>query len=219
MPEWLIEESDVGARVTNGTYRKIVPLPEDTLCSTSIREAMELFSNFHQSIPERVRELPVAANEDGLDAELWNMCCESMGVLGSWMDSAVATMPLTDEEWSLEKEKYPWYTHTTLDKWKFTPRTLSLINDWGIYYGETIRRIDPSLKWELITKPRKSIDYHQPVIAGYLRGIEQNPFRKIRVVCRHVVDGRKAENMMVRLYQIDHPNHDPASPLRLFDLP
>lgn len=156
------------------------------------KQARTYFEWFVAQIPARLEALRSVARERGIEPESLDLSPDSIVRLGRWMDSAVETRPKTEAEISRDRRLYPRDIHMFIDPWEFADLTESLITDWGIYFGETIRARSDRLVWDWLKRPRSAVYYQQPIIVGFSSLDMLNPIQITRVVSQKTVDGRSA---------------------------
>lgn len=142
-------------------------------------EAHVYFNWFMQRIPPRRTVLENAVRTSGnLDHHLWeaNLTINSLDFLGRWFSENAELYTYSDNEKAEifgdldARKKAVVMTDTTL-----TESTFSIATDVGMYLGEVLRTNLVGIKWKLLTRPRKHIDFHQPILEGFQPGYTCNP--------------------------------------------
>lgn len=85
--------------------------------------------------------------------------------------------------------------HVALPRNDLDDQSYSLCVDVGMYLGEAWRRDIPGLDWSVVTKPKSSVDLHQPVIQSLGGKFHLNPRRLAYVFALKIADGKPAEDL------------------------
>jgi hypothetical protein len=71
----------------------------------------------------------------------------------------------------------------------------------GMYLSQVIVHKNEKLHWEMITRPKRHIDYHQPVLLGQGK-VPCNPVRLVRVYAYKIANGNLQKEGLKELYEI-----------------
>jgi hypothetical protein len=192
------------------TYTLIQPPNVMPFVDMDRTEAMEYFEWFTHEIPNRLSILEQAVQSD-LEHGEWvaDKSPNSLLVLGSWFASQVSTQKASQgfTEFAKENQKLqnPSIPVTEIDSIP-SDRTLSLIIDISMYFGEVFTENFEKLYWGICDE-EEYIDYNQPVIQG-LRSIDNRkeiycPTRRlIHVVALGYINRSLSFSRLFQLYEI-----------------
>lgn len=130
-------------------------------------EAEKTFQWFLNVIPERVETLEINVRRTFPD---WNAdkSCDSLQVLGKWMNANIVWLKLSDEERKkiLQKNDLTGITAELMNEreFKISPESSYIRFDATIYLGETIREKISDLEWQQ-EKYKRARSYNQPILA------------------------------------------------------
>ncbi len=160
---------------------------------------------FVKQIPHRMQVLHEAVTKSKrFRTWIADYSPESLEQLGKWFAGQVECRdlePAEREEWM---EKAVWWVREVKPQLKvLTDRTNAIAVDVGMYLSQVLIRNVGGLYWENVDKgPRANIDYGQPVVAGFRKGVQFNPVYLITVFARGLLDGTRSETGLRRLYEI-----------------
>jgi len=164
------------------------------------KELRAYYQWFLGVIPARTAELTSAVNGTA-GFELWqpDLSPESLNPLGAWFAAQVeqrATTPGERQEFT-ESAAIPIPAPTEA----LTNRTISLAMDVGMYMSQVFLRNHPSLRWKHGLGGKRSVDYGQPVLAGF-GPMVFNPVRMCVTQAHGIVGGRHTGHGLRELYEI-----------------
>jgi hypothetical protein len=172
----------------------------------SRQQACEYFEWFVKEIPKRVSQLRQICPLD-LD-----FSPDALVALGDWFGGLVETRQRTHNEMQQEYEKFPTWLWQYITNSTFTEKTLSMCIDLGIYFGETLHRRNPALRWDVVLKPKNDVDFHQPVILPFRRSMHLNP---TTIMINVAATALRTESAGARLQEVfrywDEMGHDPRT--------
>lgn len=87
-----------------------------------------------------------------------------------------------------------------IDDWDLDEVTYSIALDIGIYLGEVLKTHCQQLKWDVVLKDKRFIDYGCPVMTGFGKSV-MNPMRICAVMARGIVRGVADAGRLFELYQ------------------
>ncbi|MES1226564.1 MAG: hypothetical protein ABUT20_64410 [Bacteroidota bacterium] len=133
-----------------------------------------------------------------------NYTKESLKVLYEWFAKQIEYRGATDDE---KKEVENQITKTPLfvgiiplPQNMFTTETVSICFDIGIYFGETLIKNIPSLKWDQKIDSPKYIYYAQPLLAKFQSKVPVNPRASMEGIARRILDKDVQEITFEMLY-------------------
>lgn len=188
-------------------YSIIQPLFYRPHREMSRTQAKQYFNWFIENIPKRIETLATAirTSPDG-KYKIWQAdhTPGSLDTLGQWFQQHVTIRERTSVElqedarrlgMSLERALQRDY----LEEWMLTEETYSIAIDTGIYLGQVFISDIEGVKWELLTRPKKDVDYQKPVLKG-LGSIPCNPIGLTITLAYGFVRNRKTSSELRRLY-------------------
>src|SRR5262245_20322717 len=157
---------------------------------------------FHQNLPERGDILAHAVRTTP-GFELWkgDRSPESLIQLGAWLGGVLETRPLPSEKVEdLQRGLPSWINVPRVD---FTPTSLSIIFDVGIYFAMTLLAARPELRWDQVTTgTRRRVEFGECVIVGFPGPL--NPIEVVRVVALKMVDQKCTTKALRDLFDFWH---------------
>jgi hypothetical protein len=170
------------------------------------KEAKEYFKWFMDIREERLEILidRVKSDMDGWNADYSE---DSLNILFEWFKRNITIR----EKTSLEKKKMQEIVENSIfkdfiktDNYAFTDTTVSICSDVGLYFGETVARKIPGLKWTYIARTNKFAYYAQPVLKIETSKVVLNPRSIIEGVGGKLLRNKikENENEFVRLYNV-----------------
>ncbi len=115
---------------------------------------------------QRVSTLERAVQESpGFEEWQADYSRNSFKLLGAWFERQVSTRPRTPQELA-QKSQGP-IPEVASAPWELTNETFSWAIDVGLYFGESLQKRYPSLKWEQDQTDKRSADFGQAVLVGF----------------------------------------------------
>jgi hypothetical protein len=170
-------------KMTTITYRVMQPPFTLNFSTMSKRELRDYYQWFRDAIPRRIAELTGAVNSSS-NFKDWKADHRpsSLDDLGVWFATEVEARPRTQEGKIATQSPFPQSSR------ELTNRTISLAVDIAKYLGEVLIRNHSSLRWDQIFGSKKSIDYGQPVVVGFVDEIARNPVRAVTTSAYGLMD-------------------------------
>lgn len=167
------------------------------------KQSREYFNWFISQIPIRVTELKKYV-QSTLEYERWeaDLTPESLDILGKWFYEHIETRQRNREEIETIFANSPdWFRNIQIPDYDLSKITVSISFDVGVYLSQVITTNVQGLRWEIVTKPKKDINFHQPVLTngGYL---VFNPVGIVLTYAYGIVQGTKGPNRLRELYEI-----------------
>jgi hypothetical protein len=126
----------------------------------------------------------------------------SLNKLGEWFVAHVKTRKRSTAEVNNIYANAPdWFKNIEIPDYDLTTETISLSMDIGIYFSEVLEKNISGLHWKLVTKPIRSIDYQQPVLAGPGK-LVFNPVHIMITYAYGISDHSKGPERLRELYEI-----------------
>ncbi|MEK6474614.1 hypothetical protein ACVHXO_11610 [Bacillus safensis] len=176
----------------------------------SKKEAKQFFDWYVSQIPERIKVLEkVTKGYVTLD-----FTKESLIDLFSWFLDFVTIRELTEEEIGSLLEEFRQYPdHVYQDEKKTllaNPVDLEQIDyavamDIAIYYGETIIKNYPQVKWTYFTKPKSYVYLNEPILSYEETEFpyERNPRSLMRILAHRIKDKEATEMSLYETFLMD----------------
>ena len=165
--------------------------------------AKQYFEWFQEQIPIRITVVQeyIKSFPNYHDWEA-NLTPISLEVLGSWFIDRITTrLRSKDEIDSIYVNAPGWFKNLEVPEYDLSIMTESLCIDMGMYLSQVIVHKNEKLHWEMITRPKRHIDYHQPVLLGQGK-VPCNPVRLVRVYAYKIANGNLQKEGLKELYEI-----------------
>lgn len=180
-------------------YEPIVFPASGALRDMNKKSIQGFFDWFVAAIPSRTKVLEDAVrSEPSMKTWKADFSPASLQQLGEWYAKHITIRQRTSAEVSARRERLT--IPAEIEGWDLDELTYSLAVDVGIYLGEVLRAGCEKLKWEVIVKDKRFIDYGCPVITGFGRAV-MNPVRVCAVMARGVVRGSAEAGRLSELYE------------------
>lgn len=169
------------------------------------KEAITYFEWFVAQIPERIAVLEQAVRSTSITQyQMWvaNRSPDSLATLCKWLAEHISVMPPDEkyrEQYLKDLENIPAQHRAIFSGvpgYVFTDETYSLVIDVGMYLGEVLRKRFPYLEWHLCTQPKRHIDYHEPVLVGFIKVARCNPVSLARSAAGDLVKNRSQSSCL-----------------------
>lgn len=148
---------------------------------------------------KRIKELiKVVKSTNGYEG--WNpdFSKDSLLLLGRWLKENITTRKMTKEEYMEQRRKTPNYIE--ICDWELTYRSMSLLYDAGIYFGETFNHTFPSYKWEqCLSRAKYYVDVGHMLIK--INKYVMNPALQLRVIGLKLVEGTENEIVLYNMFE------------------
>ena len=150
----------------------------------SKKEVAFYFQWFLGVMPERIEMLrqTLALNDGGHVALDYTL--GSLRQLGAWFGPNIGIRFPSEEEIEEDRQQLPEWLRSAAEEPDLSYVTYSLCYDTGIYFGETMRRRYPFLRWEIVMRPKSDVDLHKPVLDREEKDCRLNPMQIMTVVAR-----------------------------------
>lgn len=149
-------------------------------------------------MPSRITELQGAViSESDFGAWVPDYSRASIERLGLWLAQQVETRRRTAEEVDRIKGRSAFDFDVSSEE--LTNKTFSFAMDAGMYFGETLKRQHPHLKWDQPIKDKKFADFGQLVLLGFGRAT-LNPARIAVTFCYGIASGKQAAKRFDEVY-------------------
>lgn len=181
--------------------------------SLSKKKAQILFDWFINEIPQRISVLEEFTNGE-VD---FNYTPESLIDVYSWYLSQIEIYELSEEEIGIKLERlshYPDFIYQDeKERLLANPVEIGKVDyaiamDIGIYYGETVRKNYPQVKWTYFTKPKSHPFLNKPLLYfndadDDMISYEREPIDMMFVLNQRIKRGEITDHSLYELYQYD----------------
>jgi hypothetical protein len=176
---------------------------QSTLKTMDTREAVKYFDRFINQIPSRIIILSTyVSGSSGYESWESTSINQRLLDLGKWFCEHVETVKRSKKEKELIYSNSPsWFRAIEIPDSELSAKTFSLSSDIGIYLASLLRDYLPNINWVMVTKPKKSIDYHQPVLIGSGK-IPFNPIHLVTTYAYGIIDSSRDAKGLLELFQI-----------------
>lgn len=146
----------------------------DTLSAT---QAKEFFHWYLSDIPTRLSQLQILLDEETNGELKLTKDVSSLEPLWEWFSKRIKVRNRTEEEIDSALKGAPAWLRPTIiaDNRKLTTETLSVGMDIAIHFAEVMVANNPSIHWGYFTKPKSRVSVNEPVLLGFVNGMELNP--------------------------------------------
>lgn len=169
----------------------------------SKEEAAIYFKWYTEYIDERIQYLQNYINLEDPAIKL-DFSVDSLIPVWEWYDKKIIVEHYTKRELKRKAKEYPeWLRDEILSNdTKIGINTLAICDDLAIYFAEVVRRNNSEkIYWGYYTKPKNRNSVNEPVLLGFVKGIEMAP-RQIMHVCTLSQIEMPEKNMLFDLYHI-----------------
>lgn len=179
------------------SYQVIQPPFTLKFAEMTTKQLQDYFAWFQSILDERINQLTAYIREDPLTKD-WepNYSASSLGSLGEWFSKHVSTRDRTPDE--LDEIKARINPQIDVPDYNLTNESFSLGMDVGIYFGLTLMKNHPSLKWQQNLKNRRLADFGQPIISGF--GVA--PLNPVRVGVNFAYGFASRKNSAARVREV-----------------
>lgn len=186
----------------NYSLIKVPELLDKSFFEMNKKEAQAYLDLFLSIKEERLELLDKAVSTNSKEW-IFDYKPKSLTPLFTWFKSVVATRSKTETEKEKEENKITGLLkgHIDVDNETFTDETVSICSDIGIYFGEVLRK-EKDLKWSFVLKPKKYVEYAQPILIKKGVQIDLNPRAVIENVARKILEDTYREDELVKLYNV-----------------
>lgn len=161
------------------------------------KQLKEYFTWFQSVTEDRISQLTAYVQKDPVTSR-WepDYSPSSLDALGDWFSRHVSTRDRTRQEFDqiMAQAKYP----INIPDYDLTNESFSLGMDVGIYFGLTLMKNHPSLKWEQDLKNKRFADYGQPIIVGF----GATPLNPVRIGINIAYGLASKKNTSTRLREV-----------------
>lgn len=166
------------------------PIPPD-FYGMSRADARRYYDWFCHGIPFRMQVFGDAIQDElGLSTQALTYSRGSLTIVGDWYQSHISVRPKTETELGAELKSFPSWMAPYVSSENLTDLTISLAIDLGIYFGCCLQKESPWLRWELLIKPKNSINYQQPVLVPFTAA-HMNPVRVALAITYGALDRKE----------------------------
>lgn len=146
----------------------------------SAQEAKDNFDRFVHMIPERIDYLTTrCAGDLRMPAQTLDMSPESLVLVWRWFLQNACVVDIEEHELTEMQKHFGHLGASFIGEKRLSAVTEFVLQDIGMYLGETFVRNCASIHWELCTKPKNSVFINRPVLAGFGDNSYTPPFRDI----------------------------------------
>lgn len=158
---------------------QVPPFTFDSFESLTPKQAKALFQWYVNDIPFRLQQLQNYLDEETLGKIQLTKTKDSLVPLWDWFSATIRTRKRSESELQEELNTVPEWLHPSIlaDDEKLTLDSVVVGMDISIYFAEVFIRYHPGVQWGYFTKPQKRVSVNEPVLLGFMKGMEMNPRR------------------------------------------
>jgi len=166
-------------------------------------DAKKFFDWFQEQIQTRTDVLALYIHSTpGFENWEKDFSPQSLEILGTWFCQQVTTKKRSEKEIEDIYSKAPdWFKTIQVPDVDISAVTVSISVDIAMYLSQVMQKNVAGLQWKLITSPRSSVNYHQPVLAGKGKMVF-NPINIIVTYAYGIIRGSKGPERLRELYDI-----------------
>ncbi len=168
-------------------YQLINNLPIDFNFNSKTKEELKMYNQwFIENKSQRINSL-IELVKSNSEFENWqsDFTLNSLKQLGKWLTTSIETEKLSEIKYNEKRANTPDYIN--IRDWELTAKTLSILVDVAIYFGETFIKEHSDLKWQqYFSKIKKDINHGHVVIK--LKKMELNPVWLIYILGGKLAD-------------------------------
>ena len=163
---------------------QVPPFTFDSFEALTPKQSKELFQWYVNDIPFRLQQLQIYLDEETSGKIQLTKSKESLVSLWNWFSTTIRTRKRSETELQEELNTVPEWLHPFIiaDDQKFTLESVVVGMDISIYFAEVFIQFHPEVKWGYFTKPKKRVSVNEPVILGFINGMEMNPRRIVDTI-------------------------------------
>lgn len=152
---------------------------------------------------ERLDILNKAIRESNNKEWKFDFSSNSLTPLFDWFRSVIHLRNMTRNEIRIEEEKIKGLLRGYVDIGvkTFTDETISICFDVSMYFGEVLRK-EKGLNWAFVLKPKRYVEYAQPILIKEGINTKLNPRRIIENLARGILNDEFEEDELIKLYNI-----------------
>ncbi len=129
--------------------------------------------------------------------------------LGRWVEQNIQVRPRSQAEIDAVKASVPYAVEVR--EFELVDSTVSLMFDVGIYFAEVLRTQITGLKWTVMTRSLRFVDYGQPLLAGHGK-VQLNPMRVMVTFAYSLGDHTETGAALLEIYDVWAKNLLAAQP-------
>lgn len=168
----------------------------------SPKEARAHFDWFVGIIPDRMRlleeRIQKSIGESGFKLDYTK---GSLLTVWSWFKKNVQIQEKSEEELTKEKNSANVMTIQFIESKKIISEWMAIALDISIYFAECMVKNNPSLKWDVVIKPKSFAYVNRPVVVGYKYKLALDASNIILVQTKKVLDESTSQDALVTLYE------------------
>ncbi|MCC6146909.1 MAG: hypothetical protein IT308_05015 [Anaerolineaceae bacterium] len=183
---------------------KIIQLPFPLRFKEMDRSEAEYYYKWFQNqIQNRICELThYIQSTSGFESWDSDYTPTSLDKLGVWLYEHVTTRERSKIEIENIYSKSPdWFRAIQIPDYDISFLTVSLSIDIAMYLSQVMQKNIAGLRWKMVTKPRSSDNYQQPVLYGKGKMVF-NPVNIIITYAYGIARGSKGPERLRELYDI-----------------
>ncbi len=126
--------------------------------------------------------------------------------LNEWLKSIITFRNKTQEEQRLEQLQL---SETPLLKdviessvYTLSEDTTSICFDVGLYFGESLKKINIGIEWTYKLDPPNYVHYAQPILTKKKSKVDLNPRHIMEITAYKILEGNANDNEIIRLYEV-----------------
>ena len=147
-------------------YDYLIPPLAKSIFDLTPAEAEAYFTWYMEKLPERV-------------AYISRICARELHIRRERMDCSPESLILLWKWFRRRAENQPGPTPQNPKQKVLTPETELLLQDVGMYLGETLCKNVPGIRWTFYTEPKNDFFCNQPLLTGFVDMTSGKPFQAV----------------------------------------
>lgn len=147
-------------------YDYLIPPLAKSIFDLTPAEAEAYFTWYMEKLPERV-------------AYISRICAKELHIRRERMDCSPESLILLWKWFRRRAKKQPGPTPQNPKQKVLTPETELLLQDVGMYLGETLCKNVPGIRWTFYTEPKNDFFCNQPLLTGFVDMTSGKPFQAV----------------------------------------
>lgn len=187
-------------------YEVLVPpfsLEYDTWSSIKAEEYLEWYKTH---IPERIKYL---SHKAGVQITEERIKPETLTDIWTWFFQNAEIEKVPKRELEKQQAAFGQFGDSFFAKTRYSVRSEYILRDIAMYLSAVFKTNHPAIHWGIIRKPKRHVNYNQPVLKGFLDTRHGKPFEStfqpdhmVHIQAVRFCEGTGTPNDLLNLYRI-----------------
>lgn len=182
---------------------QIPPFEFSSFEALTPKQAKEIFQWYVNDIPFRLKQLQTCLDEETGGEIRLTKSKESLGPIWDWFSDTIQTRIRSESELQEEIKAVPEWLYPAIiaDNEKLALESSVVGMDIAIYFAEVFIKHHSGINWGYFTKPKSRVSVNEPVLLGFMKGIDMNPRRIVDTLMWQAVK-KTGNDGLVETYKI-----------------